>query len=59
MKTRLDEAQMSATSGGEAMTIAGMMAVLIIGIVAVVCYRFFVSNKGSVTLPGGFKFTWD
>lgn len=59
MKVKLSAAEMSRTTGGEAITIAGMMAILIVGIVAVVCYRFFVSEKGTVTLPGGFKFTWD
>ena len=44
--------------GGEAITLTAIMAVLAIAIVAVVCYRFFISPKGKVDLPGGFKFEW-
>ena len=44
--------------GGEAITLTGVMAILAIAIVAVICYRFFVSAKGDVTLPGGFVFKW-
>lgn len=44
--------------GGE-ITIAAVMAVMVAAIVAVVIYRLFMSDKGSTTLPGGFKFSWD
>jgi hypothetical protein len=50
--------EMKQIEGGEAITLTAVMAVLAIAIVVVVCYRFFVSPKGKVSLPGGFQFEW-
>lgn len=50
--------QMSRIIAGEAFTIAAVMACLVTAIVAVICYRLFMSKSGSTTIPGGFKFTW-
>ena len=50
--------QMSRIIAGEAFTIAAVMACLVTAIVAVICYRLFMSSSGSTTIPGGFKFTW-
>lgn len=54
----LTKEEMIATSAGEPITIAAVMSVLAAAIVAVICYRLFMSKKGETTLPGGFKFTW-
>lgn len=54
----LNDLQMSHITGGE-VTVAAMMALMVAAIVAVVIYRLFMSDKGSTTLPGGFKFSWD
>lgn len=43
---------------GEAVTLTAVMAILAIMIVAVVVYQLFKSDKGSTTIPGGWKFTW-
>ena len=43
---------------GEAITLSAVMAIAAIAIVAVVVYRLFMSDIGSTTLPGGFKFEW-
>lgn len=43
---------------GEAFTLAAVMAVLAISVVAVVCYRLFKSSGGSAKIPGGWAFTW-
>lgn len=43
---------------GEAITVAGIMTILIAAVMAVVVYRLFRSDKGTVTIPGGFKFDW-
>ncbi len=51
--------EMSSLDGGEAITLTAILAVMAVAIVAVVCYRLFMSNEGSVTLPGGYKFSWD
>lgn len=55
---KLSTEEMKNVKGGEAITLTAIMAVLAIAIVAVVCYRFFISPKGKVDLPGGFKFEW-
>ena len=55
----LEDAQMSSIKAGEAITLSAVMAILAAAIVAVVVYKLFMSNEGTTTLPGGFKFTWD
>jgi len=55
---KIDKQEAQSVKGGEAITLTAVMAILAISIVAIVCYRFFVSPKGKVTLPGGFKFEW-
>lgn len=44
---------------GEPITLTAVMAVVAAAIVAVIVYRLFLSNKGSVTIPGGWKFSWN
>ena len=58
MERKLSRDEMACISGGEAITISAIMAILAVAVVAVVVYRLFLSNDGSATLPGGFKFTW-
>jgi hypothetical protein len=55
---KLDAAEMEETRAGEAITLAGVLAVMAIAIIVVICYRFFVSPKGKATFPGGFQFEW-
>ena len=55
----LNENEMNSLSGGEAITIASVMAVLCTAVIAVVVYRLFMSKKGSAAVPGGWKFTWN
>ena len=43
---------------GEGITLAAVMAVAAIAVMAVVVYRLFMSGKGSAAIPGGFKFSW-
>lgn len=54
----LTKQEMAEIRGGEFFTIAAVMACLTAAIVAVICYRLFMSSSGSTTIPGGFKFTW-
>lgn len=54
----ISELEMTMISGGEAFTFAAIMACIAAAIVAVICYRLFMSSSGSTTMPGGFKFTW-
>jgi len=44
--------------GGEAITIGLVCAVMCVSILCIVVWKLFVSNKGEITLPGGFKFEW-
>ena len=55
----LSEKEMMETKGGEAITLTAVMAVLCAAVIAVVIYRLFMSNKGTATVPGGWKFTWN
>ncbi len=55
----LTEKEMQEQVSGEALTLTAVMAVLATAIIAVVVYRMFMSNKGSTTVPGGWKFTWN
>ena len=55
----LTDEQMAQTYGGEAITVATVMAVLCAAVMAVVIYRLFMSQKGRATVPGGWKFTWN
>ena len=51
--------EMAHTYAGEAITVASVMAVLCAAVMAVVIYRLFMSKKGTATVPGGWKFTWN
>ena len=60
MKYRvLSEKETSQISGGGAITVSAVMAVLCAAVMAVVIYRLFMSKKGTTTVPGGWKFTWN
>ena len=39
-------------------TLAAVMTVCAIAIVAVVVYKLFLSQQGSANIPGGWKFAW-
>ena len=43
---------------GEGVTLATVMVIAAIAVIAVVVYRLFMSGKGSAAIPGGWKFTW-
>ncbi len=57
--TKLDVIEEKETVGGEAITLTAIMAILAIGLVTVICYKLFFSEKGKTTLPGGFSFSWE
>ena len=54
----LNDEQLDLIVGGEALTLTAVMAILATAIVAVIVYRLFMSEEGSTTIPGGWKFTW-
>lgn len=43
---------------GEAITIVSIMAIMLAAVMAVVIYRLFRASKGTVAVPGGWKFDW-
>lgn len=55
----LTDEEMESQVSGEAVTLTAVMAVLATAIIAVVVYRMFMSKKGSATVPGGWKFSWN
>ena len=55
----MNETELNESAGGEAITLAGVMAILATAVIAVVAYRLFVSKKGTAQVPGGWKFTWN
>ncbi len=56
---KLNDEELAKISGGEAITLTAIMAILAVALVTVITYRLFTSTKGNATFPGGFKFTWD
>jgi len=57
MKRILTEKECDQIITGE-ITLAAVMAICAIAIVAVVVYRMFMSKEGSSSIPGGWKFSW-
>lgn len=54
-----DEEMQDEVSGGTAITLTAVMAVLAAAVLAVVVYKIFLSKKGTAQIPGGWKFTWN
>lgn len=59
MKERLSVSEERNIITGEAITLTAVMAICAVAIVAVVCYRIFMSEKGQTSLPGGWRFVWN
>lgn len=57
-RRRLEKEELCEIVPGEALTLAAILSILAIALIAVVCYRLFVSSKGSAKLPGGWAFSW-
>ena len=58
MKRKLTNEQCDQIVTGE-ITVAAVMAIAAIAIMAVIIYRLFMSKKGTSQIPGGWKFTWE
>ncbi|MCH3908794.1 MAG: hypothetical protein LKF75_01165 [Bacilli bacterium] len=54
----LSQVEMESIEPGEALAFAAVMAVIVIAVMAVVCYKLMRSQDGGVKLPGGWQFTW-
>ena len=57
MKYPLSQKDMKTIVTGE-VALATVMAICAIALMAVVMYKMFMSNEGSSTVPGGWKFSW-
>ena len=57
MKVKLSDEECKEIITGE-ITLAAVMAICAIAIVAVVVYRMFMSKEGGASIPGGWKFNW-
>ena len=57
MKYRLSKKDMETIVTGE-VALATIMAICAIALMSVVIYKMFMSNEGSSTVPGGWKFSW-
>lgn len=55
----LNNDELANVKGGEVITLTAVMAVMVIGLIAVIMYRIFMSQEGTAQIPGGFKFTWE
>lgn len=55
----LSEKELSSTYSTGAVTLTTVLAILSAAIIAVVVYKLFVSKKGSASVPGGWKFSWN
>ncbi|MCQ2815197.1 MAG: hypothetical protein MJ227_02775 [Bacilli bacterium] len=58
-KILLTEEELQNHYVGAAITLTTVMAVIASALMAVVIYKLFISNKGTTTVPGGWKFTWN
>ena len=54
----LSEEELNAIKVGEAFTMATVLLVFTVVILAVVAYKLFTSPDAKITLPGGYKFEW-
>jgi bacteriocin-like protein len=54
----LSEDELKNIIGGEPVSLAAVMAVMIIAISTVIVYRLFMSTSGKAQIPGGFTFEW-
>ena len=54
---KLSEKNMETIVTGE-VALTTVMAICAIALMAVVIYKMFMSNEGSSTVPGGWKFSW-
>jgi|GEM_PF-492302 hypothetical protein len=56
----LSSKELVETKPGEALTLAAVVAVMAVALLAILCYRLFKSSGGgTVKMPGGWAFTWE
>jgi len=55
----LTEQELQEVDSGAAITLTAVLAVLATAVIAVIVYKLYTSKKGSTTVPGGWKFSWN
>lgn len=53
----LTQEELEQTRPGEALTMATVMVVMTVAILAIICYKLFLSKSGKATV-GDYKFEW-
>ncbi len=56
---RLNSKELEALVPGEGITLTAVIAIMAIALLAVITYRLFMSNKGTMKMPGGWAFSWN
>lgn len=56
-KIMLTENELNSIKPGEAITLAAVLAIMAISIIAVCAYKLFTSEEGVVKFPGGYQFS--
>lgn len=57
MKYKLSTKEKESIVTGE-IALATVMTICAIALMSVIIYKMFMSEEGSSTVPGGWKFTW-
>ncbi len=57
-KTKLSIEELDSIRPGEPISLAAVIAIMAIGLLAVAIYRIFMSDSGNIKLPGGYQFQW-
>ena len=55
---KLSLEQLDTIKPGEPITLTTVLALMAVGILAVVMFKLFTSSSGKTTLPGGWSFDW-
>ena len=55
----MNEDEMNSHISGAGITLTTVMAILATAVIAVIAYKLFLSKKGTASIPGGWKFTWN
>ncbi len=59
MKKELSMIECDEIITGEAISLTVVMSVVAISLMAVIVYKLFSSKKGTTSVPGGWKFSWN
>lgn len=58
MRELTQNEMLSIKPGAEPITLGVVLAVMAIGVIAVIMFKLFASKSGSTKIPGGWSFEW-